>query len=807
MHRDASEDMPDSPSMPDQPKPGSSSRRTTSRSQPHNRPPAPHSLQPPPASTTHSFAALSPAASTPFHYSSGALSYTQRPGYAGQYTVSSPQPPPLAIAHTPPPPFAFSTPTTRFHLLFQLEIVPHVSAPSSGAGVHLALVPTAPCGQSSAIRLRMLAPANSLPTIPQSCLAPVCIPPAVVRQFVAHVSLPPQHFASPDAESQGTWWYMPPQQQYDNGPPPYQGHYQLSYPSLQHPDSEGSYSASGPRSAASSADQHHTPSPPHSTGLGPPTHQQPDGAKRPPIRRHYHPNPPASRSEWVMWTGNVPSDATHDELWKFFTGQDNEAMGVVSIFLIARSNCAFQAIERFNGEPLRPNDPRCARLDDDLKAGVGEMKNRGRMSSERSDLSASDDPPTSPSSSSDHNMAAAMSSVSISSDEGRPRHVKHSSSSGSYASTNSSILSRHFPQRYFILKSLTQYDLDLSVETGLWATQKHNEGILDQAYRTSKDVYLIFSVNKSGEFYGYARMSGPVRRGERRVSWASRGSISPVPPARSIQPPLTGKDAEHATTITSLASETYFTPSPGRQVDSSPLPVDGSEPLYPAGGDGQRTPGSQGRLPASAPAELGKPHRKVTSGTPSEKYSLDHRTLRQVRLPDGFSLDPSAPARAAKQGSGSSGPDGVPGSISTLQSVVEEDEVPQVEGDHSLPDRGARGADKADETWGDCFQVQWLSTQRLSFYHTRHIRNPWNHDREVKVSRDGTELEPSVGRTLLEEWERLAEMQAPPPPVVPPGKAPANARRPRGVAASGSVGGASREGGGDGGGERRTSRS
>ena len=51
----------------------------------------------------------------------------------------------------------------------------------------------------------------------------------------------------------------------------------------------------------------------------------------------------------------------------------------------------------------------------------------------------------------------------------------------------------------------TQEDLDLSVRTGVWATQKHNEGILDQAYRTSKEVYLIFGVNKSGEFYGYAR--------------------------------------------------------------------------------------------------------------------------------------------------------------------------------------------------------------------------------------------------------------------------------------------------------------
>jgi len=43
------------------------------------------------------------------------------------------------------------------------------------------------------------------------------------------------------------------------------------------------------------------------------------------------------------------------------------------------------------------------------------------------------------------------------------------------------------------------------VERGFWATQRHNEEILDQAFRSSKEVHLIFSVNKSGEFYGYAR--------------------------------------------------------------------------------------------------------------------------------------------------------------------------------------------------------------------------------------------------------------------------------------------------------------
>lgn len=39
----------------------------------------------------------------------------------------------------------------------------------------------------------------------------------------------------------------------------------------------------------------------------------------------------------------------------------------------------------------------------------------------------------------------------------------------------------------------------------MWATQIHNEPVLDQAYRTSQDVFLIFGANKTGEFFGYAR--------------------------------------------------------------------------------------------------------------------------------------------------------------------------------------------------------------------------------------------------------------------------------------------------------------
>jgi hypothetical protein len=77
--------------------------------------------------------------------------------------------------------------------------------------------------------------------------------------------------------------------------------------------------------------------------------------------------------------------------------------------------------------------------------------------------------------------------------------------------------------RYFIMKSLTKEDLSWSVNNNVWATQPHNEAILNDAFKVSlsskgsnlidensQNVYLIFSVNKSGEFFGYARMTSEI---------------------------------------------------------------------------------------------------------------------------------------------------------------------------------------------------------------------------------------------------------------------------------------------------------
>ena len=215
---------------------------------------------------------------------------------------------------------------------------------------------------------------------------------------------------------------------------------------------------------------------------------------RPLVRRPYHPNPPAHRSEWVMWVGNVPDNTSHDELWRYLTlppspGSDpSESVdnGVSSIFLISRSNCAFvnyeteeslrRAITWFNGQQMRPQEWRCPRLvcrarrkEDDLRAGVGGQRGMGvhtryireQRQKEKQDGTLSEDdrnsslssesgrPPTLPSLSSDEDTTR----VSLS---WQPSQCVRAPSSSSYSSTNSSLLSRYFPKRFFILKSLTQ---------------------------------------------------------------------------------------------------------------------------------------------------------------------------------------------------------------------------------------------------------------------------------------------------------------------------------------------------------------
>ena len=164
---------------------------------------------------------------------------------------------------------------------------------------------------------------------------------------------------------------------------------------------------------------------------------------------------------------------------------------VASVFLIARSNCAFvnftseealhKAVQKFNGKPLRKGGKgprlvcRVRRREDDLRAGVGGqrgtglhvqwVKEMGRRQQSAEAPKEVDDPPTSPSI---HLGPESNTSVGDPSpprghpgedeeSKERPAPIPlQSDDSGKSQSTTSSLLVKHFPKRYFILKSLTQ---------------------------------------------------------------------------------------------------------------------------------------------------------------------------------------------------------------------------------------------------------------------------------------------------------------------------------------------------------------
>jgi len=64
--------------------------------------------------------------------------------------------------------------------------------------------------------------------------------------------------------------------------------------------------------------------------------------------------------------------------------------------------------------------------------------------------------------------------------------------------------------RYFIIKSSNADHVDIAIRDGIWATTPRNEDKLNRAFEECERVILIFSVNNSGHFQGYATMTSAI---------------------------------------------------------------------------------------------------------------------------------------------------------------------------------------------------------------------------------------------------------------------------------------------------------
>ncbi|XP_067643002.1 YTH domain-containing protein 1 [Eurosta solidaginis] len=80
---------------------------------------------------------------------------------------------------------------------------------------------------------------------------------------------------------------------------------------------------------------------------------------------------------------------------------------------------------------------------------------------------------------------------------------------------------------FFLIKSNNADNVAIAKNKNIWATLPQNEANLNQAFKESRNVLLIFSVNESGKFAGFARMGAQSRRDLPHPAWVLPPSISP----------------------------------------------------------------------------------------------------------------------------------------------------------------------------------------------------------------------------------------------------------------------------------------
>ncbi|KAE8147637.1 YT521-B-like domain-containing protein [Aspergillus avenaceus] len=331
------------------------------------------------------------------------------------------------------------------------------------------------------------------------------------------------------------------------------------------------------------------------------------------------------QSGHALWVGNLPPGTDINELKDYFSRDASK--DVESVFLISKSNCAFvnykseaaciAALARFHDTRFHG-----ARLVCRLR--------HGQMSpTPQTDLSGS--------------LNTFSSSQATEDFVGSVNNEKSTNNLARKIAESKNI-ALQVPSRYFIVKSLTMNDLELSRRSGIWATQAHNEENLNQAYQDADNVYLIFSANKSGEYYGYARMISPIQEDD--------GLTLEMPP----RPNLIHAEPEDLDMTPTLATSTA--PN-GRIINDF----------------------ARGAIFWEADSS------EEEGGGKLEKTVMD-----------------------------------------TVEEIVE----------------------TGFQSIGKPFRIQWLSTERVPFQRTRGLKNPWNANREIKIARDGTEIEPTVGERLVQ---------------------------------------------------------
>lgn len=172
-----------------------------------------------------------------------------------------------------------------------------------------------------------------------------------------------------------------------------------------------------------------------------------------------------------------------------------EAEGLESLFLISKSNCAFANYK---------DEASCLAAQQKLhESKFQSVRLVSRLRKNTVEGASGITAPTGPSAATPHhvpvpepqeNLAATTTEVEPSSSENGTPSV---SSAPETKVSPTAVDSSAQKDKFFVLKSLTVEDLELSVRTGIWATQAHNEENLNKAFKVCNqtDVVRMISCN------------------------------------------------------------------------------------------------------------------------------------------------------------------------------------------------------------------------------------------------------------------------------------------------------------------------
>lgn len=187
------------------------------------------------------------------------------------------------------------------------------------------------------------------------------------------------------------------------------------------------------------------------------------------------------QSGHALWVGNLPPGTTVIDLKDHFSRDATK--DIESLFLISKSNCAF-----VNYRSEASCVAAMQRFHDSRFHGVRLVCRLRRGSTAPSGV------PSAPS-------AMAGSIPSITSPVQVPSvapsvdgEVEEPEEETDRAATEPPSTNEKVQNKYFVVKSLTLQDLELSVRNGIWATQSHNEQSLNKAFEVSGRILMKYMI-------------------------------------------------------------------------------------------------------------------------------------------------------------------------------------------------------------------------------------------------------------------------------------------------------------------------